>query len=110
MEVIATAKNIRVAPRKVRIILDTIRGKHIGEALAILTFMPSPTARLIAKIVRSAAANAENNYQMTPSGLRIGKTWADVAPSLKRWKPHARGRVGQMRKRSSHVSVVVEEA
>lgn len=110
MEVIATARNMRVAPRKVRLILDTIRGKPIGEALAILHFLPSPTARLIAKIVRSAAANAENNYQMTPGALRVVRTWADVAPVLKRWKPHARGRVGQVRKRSSHVSVVVEEA
>lgn len=110
MEVIASVKNMHVAPRKVRLLLDLIRGKPIGEALAILHFSASPTAREIAKIVRSAAANAENNYQMTPSALRVVRTWADVAPSLKRWKPHARGRVGQMRKRSSHVSVVVEEA
>ncbi|MBI4496394.1 MAG: 50S ribosomal protein L22 [Chloroflexi bacterium] len=110
MEVIATAKNIRVSPRKVRLILDSIRGKRVGEAMAVLRFMPSPTAREVAKVVRSAVANAENNYQMAPTSLRIVRTWADGAPVLKRWKPHARGRVGQVRKRSSHVSVVVEEA
>ena len=109
MEVTARAMSIRVSPFKIRLILDEIRGKRIGEALAILHFMPSPTAKIVAKIVRSAAANAENNYQIAPATLRVIKTWADAAPMLKRWKHHARGRVGHVHKRSSHITVVVEE-
>jgi len=110
MEVSARAKAVRVSPYKVRLILDEIRGKRIGEALAILHFMPSPTARVIAKIVRSAAANAEATYQLTPANLRVVRTWADQAPHIKRWKHHARGRVGHVLRRSSHITVVVEEA
>jgi len=109
MEVVARAMSVRVSPFKVRLILDEIRGKRIGEALAILHFMPSPTARIVSKVLRSAAANAENNYQIQPASLRVVKTWADPAPMLKRWKHHARGRVGHVHKRSSHITVVVEE-
>ncbi|MCX6024118.1 MAG: 50S ribosomal protein L22 [Chloroflexi bacterium] len=109
MEVTARATAVRVSPFKVRLILDEIRGKRIGEALAILHFMPSPTARVIAKIVRSAAANAENNYQIAPTTLKVVKTWADPAPMIKRWKHHARGRVGHVQRRSSHITVVVQE-
>lgn len=109
MEVVARAMGVRVSPYKIRLLLDEIRGKRIGEALAVLHFMPSPHAKIIAKVLRSAAANAENNYQIPPATLRVVRTWADEATALKRWKHHARGRVGHVRKRSSHITVVVEE-
>ncbi len=67
MEVVASAKEIGVSPRKVAVVLDAVRGKKVTEALTILSFLPTPTARTVAKVVKSAAANAENNYQMVPA-------------------------------------------
>lgn len=109
MEVAASAKQIRVSPRKVRLVLDTVRGKKVEEALTILSFLPSPSARTVAKVVRSAIANAENNYQMTPSRLRIVKTFADEGQTLRRFRAGARGRVSPLRRRFSHITVIVEE-
>lgn len=109
MEVLAQAKNIGVSPRKVRLILDTVRGKHVAEALMLLRYLPSPWARVVAKVVKSAAANAENNYQMHPDDLKIVKVFANPAPTLKRWRARARGRAGRILKRSSHLVVIVDE-
>ena len=109
MQVRATARGVRVSPKKVRLILDTVRGKPVSEAMAILRFLPSPTARLVAKTVKSASANAENNYQMAPTSLRIVKIFADEGPMMKRFRPRSRGRVSPILKRSSHITVVVEE-
>jgi len=109
MEVRAIAKDTGISPRKVRPLLNVIRGKKVDEALDVLQFMPSPTARVVAKVVKSAAANADNNYQMTPSDLKIVKIFADEAPSLKRFRPRARGRVSPIVKRSSHITVIVDE-
>jgi large subunit ribosomal protein L22 len=109
VEVVATAKQIRVSPRKVRLVLDAVRGKKVDEALAILSFLPTPAARTVAKLVRSAAANAENNYQMTPSQLRIIKIVADKGQTLRRYRAGARGRVNPYRRRFSHITVIVEE-
>jgi len=81
----------------------------VAEALAILRFAPSPSARLIAKVVKSAAANAENNFQMTPADLKIVKIYADDAPMAKRFQPRARGRADRILKRSSHITVGVAE-
>jgi len=89
--------------------LDTVRGKPVDEALAILSFLPSPAARTVAKVVRSAAANAENNYQMSPDQLRIVKTFADKGMVLKRHRAGARGRVSPLLRRFSHITVIVEE-
>jgi len=105
----AVAKNIGVSPRKVRAVIDLVRGKKIDEALALLKFTPTPTARAVAKVVKSAAANAENNFQLTPSELRITKIFADEARSLKRYRPGARGRANPILKRSSHITVIVAE-
>ena len=107
MEVRAIAKDIGISPRKVRLLVDMVRGKRVDEALNILRFAPTPTARVVAKVVKSAAANAENNFQMDPSDLRIVKIFADAAPSLKRYRPRARGRVSPILKRSSHITVIV---
>ncbi len=109
MEVRAVAKDTGIAPRKVRLLVDMVRGKKVDEALTILRFAPTPTARVVAKVVKSAAANAENNFQMSPSDLKIVKVFADEARSLKRFRPRARGRVGHIIKRSSHITVIVDE-
>ena len=109
MEVRAVAKDTGISPRKVRLLVDMVRGKKVDEALTILRFAPTPTARVVAKVVKTAAANAENNFQMSPSDLKIVKVFADEARSLKRFRPRARGRVGHILKRSSHITVIVDE-
>jgi len=107
MEVRAIAKDIGISPRKVRPLVDMVRGRRVDEALTILRFASTPTARVVAKVVKSAAANAENNFQMDPSDLKIVKIFADEAPSLKRYRPRARGRASPILKRSSHITVIV---
>ncbi len=109
MEVRAVAKDTGISPRKVRPLVDMVRGKKVDEALTILRFAPTPTARVVAKVVKSAVANAENNFQMSPSDLKIVTVFADEARSLKRFRPRARGRVGHILKRSSHITVIVDE-
>ncbi len=108
MEVRAVAKDIGIPSRKVRPLVDMIRGKTVDEALTLLKFASSPTARVVAKVVKSAAANAENNFQMSPE-LRIVNIVVDDAPALKRFYPRARGRISPILKRSSHITVVVAE-
>ncbi len=109
MEVRATAKHIGISPRKVRLVLDNLRGRKVDEALAILKFMPTPSARTVAKVVKSAAANAENNFQMSPPELRIVGIFANEGRTLKRFRSRSRGRVSPILKRSSHITVVVKE-
>ena len=109
MEVRAVSKDTGISPRKVRPVVDMVRGKKVDEALALLQFAPTPTARLVAKVVKSAAANAENNYQMDPAELKIVSIFADEARTLKRFRPRARGRANPILKRSSHITVVVGE-
>jgi large subunit ribosomal protein L22 len=86
-----------------------VRGKRVEEALALLQFTPTPKARVIAKLVRSAVANAENNFQIDPADLRIVKIYADEAQSLRRYRPRSRGRTSPIRKHSSHITVIVAE-
>ena len=109
MEVKAVAKNTGISPTKLRLLIDMVRGKKVDDALNMLKFSPSPLAKVVAKAVKSAAANAENNFQMTPADLRIVKIMADEAPRMKRFRPRARGRAGSIIKRSSHITVIVEE-
>jgi len=109
MKVRAVAKDTGVSPRKVRPLVDMIRGKKVDEALVLLKFAPTPTAQVVAKVVKSAAANAENNFQMSPADLRIVHIAADEARALKRFRPRARGRASHIRKRSSHITVIVAE-
>jgi len=108
MEVRAVAKDTGVSPRKVRLLVDMVRGKRVDEALTILKFASSPTARVVAKVVKSAAANAENNFQ-TSTDLKIVSIFVDEARTLKRSRPRARGRASPILKRSSHITVVVAE-
>ena len=109
MEVIAISKDTGVSPQKVRPLVDMVRGKKVDEALIILKFTSTPTARVVSKVVKSAAANAENNFQMVPSDLRIVSIFADEARTLKRFRPRARGRASPILKRSSHITVIVAE-
>ena len=107
MEVRAVAKDTGVSPRKVRLLVDMVRGKKVDEALTVLKFAPTPVARVVAKAVKSAAANAENNFQMSPSELKIVNIFADEARTLKRYRSRSRGRVSHILKRSSHITVIV---
>jgi large subunit ribosomal protein L22 len=109
VEVRARAKQIGVSARKVRLVLENLPGKRVDEALTMLSFLPVPSARIVAKVVKSAAANAENNYQLSPSALRIKAAYADEATSLKRSRARARGRAAPILRRASHITVVVEE-
>lgn len=109
MEVRATKRYLTQSPLKVRRVLDTVRGKPVDEALAILRFLPHPVAREIAKVVQSAAANAENNYDLDPDSLFISQIYANEGPRLKRFRPAAHGRVRPIVHRRSQVTVVVDE-
>ncbi len=86
-----------------------VRGKKVSEAITMLRFMTSPTAKVVSKVIKSAAANAENNFQMNPADLKISQIYADEARMLKRMRPQARGRVSPILKRSSHITVVVAD-
>jgi large subunit ribosomal protein L22 len=109
MEVRAVAKDTGVTPRKVRLLVDMVRGKKVAEALIMLEFTPSPTSRIVAKVIKSAAANAENNFQMPPEDLKIVRIFADEAPTMKRYRPRSRGRASPILKRSSHITAIVAE-
>lgn len=109
MESKATARYIRVAPRKARFVIDAIRGLHVQDALDILTFSPHAAAKAIEKVVKSAMANAENNLHINGEAMRISEARVDEGPTLKRIQPRAMGRAYRILKRTSHISVVLEE-
>jgi large subunit ribosomal protein L22 len=109
MEVRASVKDTGISPRKMRLLVNMVKGKKVDEALNILRFAPTPNAKVVAKVIKSAAANAENNFQMTPTDLKIVQITADEAKMLKRFRARARGRANQILKRSSHITVVVSE-
>ncbi len=109
MESKAVAKYVRVAPRKVRVVMDLIRGKNIGEALAILKFTPKVGADVIEKVLKSAVANAEHNFDMNVDKLYVSSAFVDQGPTLKRIHPRSRGQAFKILKRTSHITVVVEE-
>jgi len=109
MEVKATAKTIRHPARKVRIVLDLIRGKDANEALGILKFTPNHAARDIAKVLKSAMANASHNNQLDSSKLYVKECFANEGVTIKRFMPRAKGRATPIMKRTSHITVVVEE-
>lgn len=105
----AVAKYIRLSPRKVMQVVDLIRGKKIGEALAILKFTPKRSSTAIEKVIKSAAANAEHNLEMSKDDLFIAEVFVDQGPTLKRFSPRAMGRADLMKRRTSHITVVVRE-
>jgi len=109
MEVKSVAKDTGYSARKLRLLLDMVRGKKVDEALAMLKYAASPSAKAVTKAVKTAVADAENNFHLTPSNLKIVKVFADDAPMLKRFQPRARGRADRVLKRSSHITVIVAE-
>jgi large subunit ribosomal protein L22 len=110
MRTTATAKYIRVSSRKAGLVLEQIRGKSVGEALAILEYTPRAAARLISKVLRSAVANAEHNHQVRNlDTLRVVEAVAEGGPSLKRVQPRAMGRAFFIRHRTSHLRVAVSD-
>ncbi len=108
-EVKATSRNVGASTKRLKPIIDLVRKKRVVEALDTLKLLPSPWARTVAKTVKSASANAENNLLLDPENLVIVSIVADQARSLKRFRPRARGRMGRITKRSSHITVVVDE-
>ena len=109
MEARAVASHIRIAPRKVRIVVDLIRGKQIGEAFAILKHTPKVASEVVEKLLKSAVANAENNYDMNTDDLYVSQVFVDQGPTLKRIHPRSRGQAFKILKRSSHITIVVKE-
>lgn len=109
MEARATAKYVRVSSRKAKLVADLVRGKSIGEALSILAFTPNKAAKVIEKVVLSAMANAENNHNMNPEALYVDQIYANQGPTLKRYKAGPQGRAFPIKKRTSHISVVLKE-
>lgn len=109
LEVRAVAKYIRMSPRKVRLVVNLVRGLDVAEALVLLRFTPKAAAKEVAKAIRSASANAEENYGLSPDGLYVRRITADEGPTLKRGRPGARGRFKPIMKRSSHITVVLAE-
>jgi large subunit ribosomal protein L22 len=109
VEVKAIAKDTGLSPKRLRPIVDMVRGKKVDEALNLLRFTPTPKAKTVAKLVRSAAANAENNFQMDPADLKIIRIYVDGARSLRRFRARSRGRASPIRRHSSHITVVVSE-
>jgi len=109
MEVRAVAKYIRVSSRKVRLVVDLVRGRPVNEAMALLRFMPQSAARDVAKVIKSAVANAEQNNHMSAEDLLITRIMADEGPTMKRFRPRAHGRASPILKRSTHITVVVDE-
>jgi large subunit ribosomal protein L22 len=107
IEVRAQSRNVHRSARKVRLVADAVRGRNVNDALAVLQFMPSYAAKDLAKVIKSAAANAENNYDLDIDRLTVYRIIVDEAMTLKRFKPGAHGRVKPRLKRSSHITAIV---
>lgn len=105
----ATAKYIRISSRKVKIVLDLIRGKKADEALAILMYTPKAAAPVVEKLLNSAIANAENNLGMDRESLYVAETFANEGPTLKRYWVRSHGRADQILKRTSHITVILDQ-
>jgi large subunit ribosomal protein L22 len=105
---LAQARHVRMTPMKTRRVVDLIRGMRADEALAILKFAPQAASEPVGKVLASAVANAENNKQLDPTTLWISQAYVDEGPTLKRFRPRAQGRAYRIRKRTSHITVVVE--
>ncbi len=109
MEIKARAQHLRISPFKMRLLVRPLKGKKVEEALNLLAFMPQRGARLMRKVVEAAVANAEGRPQVDVDNLFIKKVWVDGGPVLKRFQPRAMGRVNRILKRSSHVTVILDE-
>jgi large subunit ribosomal protein L22 len=109
-QALAQVRYLRMTPMKCRRVVDLVRGMPVQEALDQLRFQPQAASEPVAKVIASAAANAENNKQLDPASLFISSAYVDEGPTLKRFRPRAQGRAYRIRKRTSHITVVVESA
>jgi large subunit ribosomal protein L22 len=109
MEAKAVAKYVRMSPIKLKPVADLVRGKDLKEALTILKFTPGKGSELIEKVVKSAAANAENNHDMRVEKLYVAEVYANQGPTMKRWRAGSQGRASTILKRSSHIGVTLKE-
>ena len=109
MEAKATLRYSRISSRKVKIVADLIRGKDVDEALAIMKFTPKASSEVLEKLLKSAIANAENNHGMRHENLYVAEIYANQGPTLKRIRPAAKGSAVRIRKRTSHITVVLKE-
>jgi large subunit ribosomal protein L22 len=105
----ATAKYVRISSRKVKLVIDLIRGKSIEEANMILQQIPKAASEPVLKVMNSAIANAENNLEMSREGLYVAEVYADQGPTWKRIMPRARGSADRIRKRTSHITIVLDQ-
>jgi large subunit ribosomal protein L22 len=103
----AKARYVRTAPRKVRVVADQVRGLDVEAAIALLSFSPRGASVPVLKLLRSAAANAENNYDLDPEEMRISSISVDEGPTMRRYRPRARGRATRIEKRSSHINIAL---
>ena len=110
MEVRAVTRYVRIAPRKARLVTELIKGKPVEEALTLLRFVPKKAARLVDKTLRSAVANAEQNPNIDVDTLYIKRIFVDGGPTMKRWRARAMGRATRIIKRTSHITVILDEA
>lgn len=109
MEARAIAKYVRMSPTKVKPVADLVRGKNLKDALAILKFTPGKGSQIVEKVVQSAAANAENNFDMNPDDLYVAEIIVNQGPTMKRWRAGSQGRASIILKRSCHVSVTLKD-
>ena len=108
-EAVAALKYARISSRKVKIVIDLIRGKSVDEALAIVKYTPKAASEIIEKLLKSAIANAENNHNMAHEKLYVAEVYANQGPTLKRIRPAAKGSAVRIRKRTSHITIVLRE-
>ena len=108
-QAVATLKYARISSRKVKIVADLIRGKDVDEALAIVKFTPKAASEIVEKLLKSAIANAENNHGMKSNKLYVAEIYANQGPTLRRIRPAAKGSAVRIRKRTSHITIVLKE-
>ncbi|KRN04286.1 MULTISPECIES: 50S ribosomal protein L22 [Holzapfeliella] len=106
----AKVRMVRLAPRKARLVVDLIRGRNAAEALAILQFTPKAGSPIVAKVLKSAIANAEHNFDLESANLYVSEAYVNEGPTLKRFRPRAKGAASPINKRTSHITIVVSEA
>jgi large subunit ribosomal protein L22 len=108
MESSAVARYVRISPRKIRLVMDQVRGKSVEEALNMLSFAPQKGANIVRKLINSAVANAQQNSDIDVDNLYINKIFADEGPVLKRFRPRAMGRATRILKRTSHLTIILD--
>ncbi|MET3211744.1 50S ribosomal protein L22 [Paenibacillus sp. NRS-1782] len=109
MEAKAHAKSVRISARKVKLVIDLIRGKQVGEAIAILRHTPKSASPVVEKLLNSAIANADHNYSLDVNNLVVSQVFVNQGPTMKRFRPRAMGRASRINKRTSHITLVVSE-